>query len=344
MCGIFGTISDTLVDKVKIYQLVKHSQQRGRDSSGLIYFKDSRYHVNKSDYCVEKLLKKVAPFESNVILGHSRLITNGLEDNQPVVRDNLCVIHNGIIVNDEEVWNTLSAPRHLKIDSEVILGITEEFLKSGGIVEDIASAILSRCKGVLACALVLPTYGKLILFSNNGSLYVGYDSDKTYFASESYGLTLIGCDKVHQVKEKPLILDIPIEKSGLLVREQKSRTENLIPEFKVNKLEEGLLEFSTPKLKRCTRCILPETMPFIRFDENGICNYCKNYKLRNNPKPKEELFKLVDGYRRASTELDCIVPFSGGRDSCYGLHLIVKELKMKPVTYTYDWGMVTDLG
>jgi hypothetical protein len=41
---------------------------------------------------------------------------------------------------------------------------------------------------------------------------------------------------------------------------------------------------------------------------------------------------------------DCIVPFSGGRDSCYGLHLIAKELKMKPITYTYDWGMVTDLG
>ena len=39
-----------------------------------------------------------------------------------------------------------------------------------------------------------------------------------------------------------------------------------------------------------------------------------------------------------------MVPFSGGRDSCYALHLIVNELGMKPVTYTYDWGMVTDLG
>ena len=38
------------------------------------------------------------------------------------------------------------------------------------------------------------------------------------------------------------------------------------------------------------------------------------------------------------------MPFSGGRDSCYSLHLIVKELNLRPVTYTYDWGMVTDLG
>lgn len=40
-------------------------------------------------------------------------------------------------------------------------------------------------------------------------------------------------------------------------------------------------------------------------------------KLRTKeyPKPKEELFKLVEPYRRPGNELDCIVPFSGGRDS-----------------------------
>jgi len=83
-------------------------------------------------------------------------------------------------------------------------------------------------------------------------------------------------------------------------------------------------------------------MPFIHFDDDGVCNYCNNYKLRNQPKPKEELFELVERYRRTD-QADCIVPFSGGRDSSYGLHLVVRELGMKPVTYTYDWGMVTDL-
>ena len=84
-------------------------------------------------------------------------------------------------------------------------------------------------------------------------------------------------------------------------------------------------------------------MPFIRFDDDGVCNYCLSYKPRNHPRPKEELFELVEPYRRASGN-ECIVPFSGGRDSCYALHLIVKELEMRPVTYTYDWGMITDLG
>jgi hypothetical protein len=84
-------------------------------------------------------------------------------------------------------------------------------------------------------------------------------------------------------------------------------------------------------------------MPFIAFDSEGVCNYCLNHKPRNAPKPKEELFKLVEPYRREHGA-DCVVPFSGGRDSCYALHLIVNELEMKPITYTYDWGMVTDLG
>ena len=74
-----------------------------------------------------------------------------------------------------------------------------------------------------------------------------------------------------------------------------------------------------------------------------LCNYCESYKPRNKPKPTEELFTLIEKYRRSNGD-DCIIPFSGGRDSCYGLHLVVKELKMRPITYTYDWGMVTDLG
>ncbi len=344
MCGIFGVVSKTSINKHKFQTLVKHSEQRGVDSSGLIYYQNNHYEVSRADYSIEKLLNKVKPYDNHIVLGHSRLITNGLGDNQPVVRGNICAIHNGIIVNEEEVWSKLSVTRQLKIDSEAIVAIAEEFLSKEGKVEDLPNEILSLCKGVVACALVLPEKGKLLLFSNNGSLYVGYNEGKTYFASENYGLKIIGCENISQIKDEALILDIPVSSENLTIVDEKSRVENLIPEFKFNTIEEGLLEYKKLNIKRCTKCILPETMPFIKFDEAGVCNYCKSYKPRNNPKPKEELFKLVEPYRRKGKELDCIVPFSGGRDSCYGLHLIVKELEMKPVTYTYDWGMVTDLG
>lgn len=347
MCGIFGQISKYKINKEKFNKLVKHSEQRGIDSSGLVYLKDSQYQITRADYNIEKLLNKVEPYDSKIVLGHSRLITNGLDDNQPVVRDNICAIHNGIIVNEKDVWEKLTVKRKYKIDSEAIVAIAEEHLKNSGEISEIPKKVLTLCRGVVACALVLAEYGKLLLFSNNGSLYVGYSDEDIYFASERYALDQIECKNIHQIKDEPLILDIPTSNEKLLVRDENHRTENLIPEFQFNKNEEKRLEFKTFEqinMKRCTKCILPETMPFIMFDEKGVCNYCHNYKPRNKPRPKEELFKLVEPYRRAGKELDCIVPFSGGRDSCYGLHLIVKELEMKPVTYTYDWGMVTDLG
>jgi len=344
MCGIFGIISDSKINKNYFDFLVKHSQQRGKDSSGLAYYDGKRYKIHRADYNVERLLSEVKPYQYNIVLGHSRLITNGLGDNQPVVRDGIFAIHNGIIVNEEEIWNQITQKRLYQIDSEVIVAIAKECLDHGLLIDSIPNRILELCKGVIACALVIPHLGKLLLFSNNGSLYSGKIGNEFYFASESFGLKEIGCESILQIKNEALILDIPEAKEELFIHDNNIRTEDLIPEFKFNENEERLLEYKDLNIKRCTKCVLPETMPFIKFDAQGVCNYCHNYKIRNKPKPKEELFKLVEPYRRQGNELDCIVPFSGGRDSCYGLHLIVNELKMKPITYTYDWGMVTDLG
>ena len=344
MCGIFGQISKKRISKEKFEKLVKHAKQRGVDSSGIVYYDTDVYKISRADYNIEKLLKNVNPYESKVAFGHSRLITNGFNDNQPVIRDRICVIHNGIIVNEQRIWDNIGLDRLCKIDSECIVATAQHCLKSGLSVDEIPEKVLSMCQGVIACALLLPEYGKLLLFSNNGSLYIGYCEDDVYFASERYALDEIACEDIEQVKHNYKILDIPFCDKDFIISDNNQKRENLIPEFKFIKAEDALLEFGRPALKRCKKCILPETMPFIKFDDDGVCNYCKNYKLRNNPKPKEELLKLVEPYRRSGNDLDCIVPFSGGRDSCYALHLIVNELKMKPVTYTYDWGMVTDLG
>ncbi|MBO6668048.1 hypothetical protein [Parvibaculum sp.] len=341
MCGIFGLVHDVAKNAIDLPILARHAEQRGRDSSGLVVARDGGYDVQRADFAIRRLLGHVKVGRTQLVMGHSRLITNGLSDNQPVVRDGIIVIHNGIIVNHVEIWAGLTKKRELQVDSEVIAAIAAEHLEEGGAVEEIAAKVLAICKGVVASALAIPKLGKLVLFSNNGSLYVGNKRGDTCFASESYALSQIGCTHIRQVYE-PVILDIPVQ-DAITVKDHKDRVRNLIPELVFNSAEESLLVYPQPELRRCTRCILPETMPFIRFDADGVCNYCHHYKPRNKPKPKEELFRLVEPYRRKEGN-DCIVPFSGGRDSCYGLHLIVNELKMKPVTYTYDWGMVTDLG
>ena len=341
MCGIFGIVNQAPASLKDLPLLAKHAEQRGRDSSGIVIATENMFDVLRADFQLGKLLRNYKSIETRMVMGHSRLITNGMADNQPIVRDGIIAIHNGIIVNHESIWSRLKKSRELQVDSEVIAAIVAEHLEAGGEVKSIADAVLSECKGVVACAIAIPKLGKLVLFSNNGSLYIGEKAESLYFASESFPLSEAGCESIRQVYDLE-ILDIPIL-SEINVKDKKTSTRNLVPEIGNESSEANLLVFPQPELRRCNKCILPETMPFIRFDEQGICNYCNNYRPRNAPKPKEELLKLVEPYRRSDGP-DCIVPFSGGRDSCYGLHLIVNELKMKPITYTYDWGMVTDLG
>lgn len=97
-------------------------------------------------------------------------------------------------------------------------------------------------------------------------------------------------------------------------------------------------------LKRCTKCLLPETMPYITFDDKGLCSYCKDYETRGSYlKGEKALEDFISKYRSANGETDVLIGFSGGRDSAYGLDYIKNTLKLNPTTFTYDWGMVNDL-
>lgn len=98
--------------------------------------------------------------------------------------------------------------------------------------------------------------------------------------------------------------------------------------------------FILNNLRRCTRCTLPETHETIIFDEEGVCNVCKNFEKKkkiNWETRRKELDKLIKKNRGKGT-YDCIVPFSGGKDSTFTLWYIVKKLKLKPLVVSFDHG------
>jgi glucosamine--fructose-6-phosphate aminotransferase (isomerizing) len=342
VCGIFGFIGPEALDTSSVKTLVTHAQQRGRDSSGMVIHQGEDYHAYRADYRIGWLLKRIPPL-GNLFFGHSRLVTNGTGDNQPVSREQVLVLHNGIVVNEAAIWKELGKKPELEVDTEVIPAIIASHLASGGSIETAADRVLAIAEGVVACAALIPKLGKLLLFSNNGSLYVGDKSGGLVFSSERYPLEQISAENIRQVRNEAIVVDVPAQQTTIEITEWANRNIDLVPGLGYSAAEEALLVYPKPDFRRCTRCVLPETMPFIAFDENGVCNYCLNYKPRNHPRPKEELFELVKPFRRTSGD-EVLVPFSGGRDSSYGLHLIIHELKLRPVTYTYDWGMVTDLG
>jgi hypothetical protein len=135
------------------------------------------------------------------------------------------------------------------------------------------------------------------------------------------------------------------EFQGINVRPfQFNEKENLNRKYEIDStgtLKVVEIKSSIASLKRCSKCILPSTYPFITFDADGICNYCKNYE-RQKFHGKERLEELLAKYRSKSGEPDCLVGLSGGRDSSYGLHMLIKEFGMHPIAYTFDWGLTTD--
>ena len=153
MCGIFGIISKEINNKRLLNKLAKHSEQRGKDSSGIIYLENNQYKVEKVDYRIQKLINKVKPFSSRIVIGHSRLITNGLSDNQPVIGEKVAVFHNGIIVNEAQAWNNINQTRKLNIDSELIATIADEHIKNNNNIEELPTKITSICRGTIACAI-----------------------------------------------------------------------------------------------------------------------------------------------------------------------------------------------
>jgi hypothetical protein len=103
------------------------------------------------------------------------------------------------------------------------------------------------------------------------------------------------------------------------------------------------LEAYFETMKRCTKCILPETFPGITFDEESVCNYCRDY-VKVNVLGEEEFGRVLDKYRNKGRKYDCVVPISGGRDSSFTLYSIVKKFQMRAIALTVDSGAIASEG
>lgn len=95
-------------------------------------------------------------------------------------------------------------------------------------------------------------------------------------------------------------------------------------------------------LKRCVRCLLPETYETIEFDNNGLCNICKSAEHKdaiNWDERRDLLNRIIDKYR-GKYEYDCIIPFSGGKDSTFQLWYLVTQCNVKPLVVRFNHGFM----
>jgi N-acetyl sugar amidotransferase len=91
----------------------------------------------------------------------------------------------------------------------------------------------------------------------------------------------------------------------------------------------------------CSNCLYPVKAVNLIIDDN-LCSACKAYqkyeKITDNEwnnRKKKFLEILEDSKKKSNGDYDCIIPVSGGKDSYFQTHVIVKELGLKPLLVTY---------
>ncbi|HEB97156.1 MAG TPA: hypothetical protein ENI96_12105, partial [Sedimenticola thiotaurini] len=340
MCGIFGIILkpgarfSRRETRLALEELFRLSESRGKESAG-IHVRSGcgdRAWTLKGDVSGTRLLKtseyrrlidqalsssfdamEESPAESFIALCHSRLVTNGqaerIENNQPVRYRGVTVVHNGIIVNVDELWQrNQGLKRHSEVDTEIAAALLASRMENDGNSIEATRRLFSDIEGAASIAWTAQDLRACLLATNTGdiSFYSAPGRGVFVFASEPYilgtaleklfgeqgfdrdGITWLRPGRMCRIGTGDLSVQVMQmdgpEPAGLpseetcpdATRHESFSVASSRPPMILNRdADESLLRYSERsmrEIRRCSRCILPETFPYIEFDESGECN------------------------------------------------------------------------
>ena len=371
MCGILGVVSTgenylTVEDIKLLVGVGRKAQRRGVDASGLVQMKaDHHLQIVKANHGFgtmirtregRELLRQARDGDSCGLFGHSRLETHGYSgassNNQPVVIGNWVVVHNGVITNAPYLRSEIAIDDlGIETDTAAIALLLQEWEQNGrrGSIDQVFEKLQGEYT-VIAASIS----GEILCRTNVGNLY----------STETKTGSILLASEPRQFPERLLQGSEQINLNTTVTLRSRSKRDGKISitnvsrkeigmegaqglHLKKGQLDSGFSERMTTiakhaqeqalDLKRCTKCVLPETFPGITFDNNGTCSVCNDFKLPEYPGIEKFVSDLEQELPSSGEVLVCL---SGGRDSSYILHL-THSLGFTPVAYTYDWGMVT---
>lgn len=116
------------------------------------------------------------------------------------------------------------------------------------------------------------------------------------------------------------------------------------------------------EVKFCKRCVMSNQRPSssiefkhtkdrkvraLHFDGEGVCDACRVAEQKEQihwAAREQELLRLLDKHRKPNGEYDCVVPGSGGKDSCFAAHVLKYKYGMHPLTVTWPPILYTEIG
>ena len=92
-------------------------------------------------------------------------------------------------------------------------------------------------------------------------------------------------------------------------------------------------------MKYCSKCVIPETAETHSFSSDGSCSVCNQIDIKKSKidwKDREKKLEVLLENYRGKFSYDCIVPFSGGKDSVFALWYAIKKLNLKPLVVRFN--------
>ncbi|MBU1045317.1 MAG: glutamine--fructose-6-phosphate transaminase (isomerizing) [Candidatus Omnitrophica bacterium] len=196
MSGIIGYIGKKSASKI-IIEGLQRLEYRGYDSAGLATLDGKDLYLCREVGDLENLINTIKefPVKGSVGIGHIRWATHGEPSRSNAhphtgCRDQIAIVHNGIIENYEQLKEKLESKGHKfksETDSEVIAHLIEQYLDNGAqTLEQAMLCALMDIKGAYAIAAISKLEPNKIVAARSGSpLILGVDDNETFITSDT---------------------------------------------------------------------------------------------------------------------------------------------------------------
>jgi len=117
---------------------------------------------------------------------------NSIPITRPVIKDGAVGVHNGIIVNDRDLWTQYpEMKRKYDVDTEVFLSLLQMSRNSSNFIAESVKKTFDLIQGSASVAVLLDDIAVVPLATNVGSLYIcpSKDEKQLMFASEKFILS-----------------------------------------------------------------------------------------------------------------------------------------------------------
>ncbi|THB74954.1 MAG: glutamine--fructose-6-phosphate transaminase (isomerizing) [Gammaproteobacteria bacterium] len=193
MCGIVGAVAQRDVEQILIEGL-RRLEYRGYDSAGVSIFTGEKIERSRTLGKVQILADSLAdrPLPGGTGIAHTRWATHGepseINAHPHMVREEMSVVHNGIIENYEELREELRDEYYTfpsQTDTEVIVNLVHKnYLQDKNLLDSVRKA-KARLEGAYAFGVVCKNEPDHIVAARLGSpLVIGIGIGENFIASD----------------------------------------------------------------------------------------------------------------------------------------------------------------